>query len=106
MESETNSKSSFSEPLICSIEFKSGAIYQGAIVGGKRSGRGAFTWPSGLYYNGHFKNNQRHGYGQQVWPDGSRYEGKFRKDVRHGNGRHEWKNGEVSASMYKYSLNK
>lgn len=100
MESATNSNSSFSEPLVCSVEFKSGAVYQGAIAGGKRSGRGAFTWPSGLHYNGQFKNNQRHGNGQQVWPDGSRYEGKFRRDVRHGSGKHEWKNGECYEGEY------
>ena len=83
------------EPLVQSMEFKSGAVYRGDLLGGKRSGRGTFSWPSGLQYTGEFSGDKRHGYGVQLWSDGSKYEGEFREDLRHGKGRHVWSNGEV-----------
>ena len=83
------------EPLVLALQFKSGAVYEGEMAGGKRSGRGTFSWPSGLQYSGEYVDNKRDGQGVTEWPDGSRYEGGFREDLRHGEGKHEWSNGEV-----------
>lgn len=83
------------EPLVHSIEFKSGAVYTGTLGCGKKSGNGTFRWPSGVQYTGEYLEDRRHGYGVQVWAEGSKYEGEFRDDLRHGEGRHTWMSGEV-----------
>lgn len=84
------------EPLLTSIQYKTGAIFKGYVANKPRSGKGSFRWTSGLTYNGEFKENKREGYGTLAWPDGSSYEGYFHNDVREGNGKHKWgESGEV-----------
>lgn len=86
------------EPLLTSIQYKTGITFEGYIVK-TRKGRGCFTWTSGLSYIGEFKEDKREGYGKLKWPDGSTYEGHFHNDIREGEGMHKW---EDSREVCKY----
>ena len=46
------------------VEYKSGARYQGDLLGNQRSGHGIFVWPDGSRYEGDFVDNVRTGKGQ------------------------------------------
>ena len=83
------------EPLLTSIQYKTGISFEGYIAKTRR-GRASFTWTSGLSYIGEFKEDKREGYGTLKWPDGSTYEGYFHNDIREGEGMHKWEDsGEV-----------
>lgn len=88
------------EPLLTSIQYKTGVIFKGYIAKRPRSGRGVFQWHSGLRYSGEFKEDKREGIGELIWPDGSRYEGSFHNDIREGRGMHSWgESGEVGSLL-------
>ncbi len=90
------------EPLLTSIQYKTGMIIKGYILPKKAGNKGEFQWTSGLQYTGEYKDNKREGYGEVVWPDGSRYEGYFHHDVREGHGKHTWgDSGEVRECVAK-----
>ncbi|PAA74056.1 hypothetical protein BOX15_Mlig024814g3 [Macrostomum lignano] len=80
--------------LVTSIEYKTGALYDGDVSDQAKQGTGVFTWPNGDTYSGEFSNDKRNGKGEQVWYDGDRYNGEYVDDMRHGFGEYTWNNGE------------
>lgn len=85
------------EPLLTSMQYKTGVQFEGYLAHKPKTGKGFFKWGSGLRYSGEFKEDKREGYGKLSWPDGSCYEGYFHNDVREGHGRHKWGDtGQVS----------
>ncbi|KAI0239261.1 hypothetical protein LSAT2_010006 [Lamellibrachia satsuma] len=87
-------------PKFSSLDFKSGASYEGGLDNGKKCGTGRFTWPNGAWFEGEYANDIRQGKGIQRWADGSSFEGDFLNDMRHGKGVHTWLNGEKYSGMY------
>ena len=52
------------------IQFSSGARYEGSFLGGKYNGYGIYSWPTGEIYAGQWKNDKRHGEGTRYLPNG------------------------------------
>lgn len=46
-----------------SVEYESGAKFEGTVINHKRVGKGTFVWPNGSKYEGDYADNQRHGIG-------------------------------------------
>ena len=83
------------------INYKSGAKYQGAMRAGKYHGKGRYTWSDGMTYNGDWVNGDRTGQGVYTWPDGRRYEGGFVKGQFSGKGIYSAKDGTRYEGGYK-----
>jgi len=60
--------------------------YQGQFVGGKRHGRGLWTYPDQSTYEGEFAKGAEHGYGLKRYADTSSHNGRFRFGRRDGPG--------------------
>jgi hypothetical protein len=54
---------------------KSGQVYEGQWVNGKKQGVGKYTFSNGELYDGDYFNNRKHGYGKYTFKNGSSYEG-------------------------------
>lgn len=65
--------------------YKSGDIYEGEFLDGKRHGTGKIVYASGDVYEGEFAQNKRHGTGAVQYTDGRSYTG-------------EWKDGQISGT--------
>jgi hypothetical protein len=74
-------------------EFPTGNRYEGELYGGRRQGKGVFTFANGARCEGQFKNDFLEGNGICVFPSGNRYEGEFRNGKRAGRGVFIYKNG-------------
>ena len=59
-------------------------VYEGEYRGGKKHGRGVYTWHTGSRYEGEWRANKRTGRGVYTWSDGDRYDGEWRANKRHG----------------------
>jgi len=66
------------------LEFKSGAIYTGAVEKGNPTGKGKITRPNGSYFEGVFVNGVMQGQGKIVTYGGFIYEGEFQKGIARG----------------------
>lgn len=77
-----------------------GSRYTGAIVDGKRHGRGRLEWPNKATYDGEFLNGLMHGRGLLIAPSGERYEGSFSLGMLSGPGRTEMIDGAVHVGEY------
>ncbi len=75
--------------------------YVGEFLNGKMHGDGVFHWPDGRVYEGAFVNEKRHGRGKLTWPDGRVFEGNFVNDQREGRGVLAWPNGNVYAGDFR-----
>lgn len=82
---------------------KTGELYEGYSLNGKRYGYGTLTIPNKLTYCGHFKNGQFDGSGTLKFVSGKIYEGKF-KDGKPLDGEGTLKFG--SGVIYKGSFEK
>ena len=51
-------------PKFSSLDFKSGASYEGGLDNGKKCGTGRFTWPNGAWFEGEYVNDIRQGKGR------------------------------------------
>ncbi|KAH3758720.1 2-isopropylmalate synthase [Pelomyxa schiedti] len=65
-----------------------GTTYTGRLVGGKRDGRGACTWPSGTRYDGEWSCDKMSGRGAHTLHSGDAFEGEFRNGRLDGWGTH------------------
>ena len=74
--------------------------YVGEFRNGKMHGAGVFHWPDGRVYEGAFVNERRHGRGKLTWPDGRVFEGNFVNGQRQGRGVLAWPNGNVYAGDF------
>lgn len=84
------SSSTALEPLLTSVQYRTGTLFKGYLARKPRAGRGLFQWDTGTRYSGEFKECKREGHGRLSWPDGSFYEGYFHDDLREGHGIHVW----------------
>ena len=98
------------------IEFRNGAIYEGAFLNGmfdgkgvltssdgdvykgewtegKRHGRGTMTYSDGAVYTGEWSEGKHHGRGTMTVPDGAVYKGEWSEGKRHGRGTMTYSNG-------------
>ncbi|KAI8772528.1 ankyrin repeat and MYND domain-containing protein 1 isoform X1 [Biomphalaria glabrata] len=82
------------------IDYKTGAKFEGKVTNYKRVGSGIFTWPNGCKYEGQYSDNFRQGKGKQTWSDGTIYTGEFLNDLRHGEGKIIWSNGESYEGIF------
>ncbi|MEQ1642280.1 MAG: hypothetical protein ABL959_02415 [Pyrinomonadaceae bacterium] len=57
--------------------YRTGDIYEGDFVDGKRVGQGTYTYKNGQLYVGQFSDGVRNGKGKFTFSDGSTYEGSF-----------------------------
>ena len=102
--------------------YTDGDTYQGAFVGGRRHGRGTYTWASGEtvsgdwisgdvvrgvrrytngnVYDGEIRNWKRHGEGTMTYADGDVYTGGWAESLRSGTGRYTWTDGAVFEGDY------
>ena len=66
------------------MEYKDGAVYEGAWQNGKKHGSGRMNYQNGDVYSGQWKNNMRHGKGKLDLANHDRYIGYFRNDMMQG----------------------
>lgn len=66
--------------------WKSGDVYTGKWVGGKKEGFGIEKFTNGARYTGEFKNSLRNGSGVYIYPDGGKYEGQWKNGKKEGKG--------------------
>ena len=83
------------------INYKSGAKYEGDLLDGKPHGYGIHTWPDGEKYIGEFKNDSYEGMGTYIYTDGSKYIGEFRDGLFHGQAVYIFSNGGKFTGEYK-----
>ena len=76
------------------IRYPDGDAYEGQVSGGKKHGRGTFTFANGDKYVGEFKDDQRNGRGVYIYKSGARYDGDFVDGKRHGRGAYRYANGD------------
>ena len=69
------------------LRYTSGAVYEGAVAGGKPDGKGKWLRPTGSYYEGDFVQGQPSGHGKLVSERGVAYEGEFAAGMARGTGR-------------------
>lgn len=69
------------------LRYKSGAVYEGALVDGKPHGIGKWSRPDGSYYEGEFVRGLPAGRGKLVCERGVAYEGDFVAGMARGQGR-------------------
>jgi hypothetical protein len=69
------------------LRYTSGAVYEGAVAGGKPDGKGKWTRPDGSYYEGDFAQGVPAGHGKLVSERGVAYEGGFTAGMARGTGR-------------------
>lgn len=69
------------------LRYKSGAVYEGMVDGGKPHGKGKWLRPNGSYYEGDFVQGIPSGHGKLVSERGVVYEGDFLVGMVHGKGR-------------------
>mmetsp|Transcript_468 Transcript_468/g.655 ORF Transcript_468/g.655 Transcript_468/m.655 type:complete len:239 (-) Transcript_468:102-818(-) len=78
------------------MSYPSGDKFEGTLIsGGKREGKGKYTFGSGASFQGDYKNNTKNGSGVFVYPDKSSYEGTWKDDQRTGEGVYKYANGDV-----------
>ena len=97
--------------------YANGDTYEGAFAGGRRHGRGTYTWASGesatgdwvrndlargvrrytdgAVYDGEIQNWKRHGQGTMTYAGGQVYTGGWAESLRHGHGSMTYGNGNV-----------
>lgn len=76
------------------VTLRSGAVYSGQWLDGKRNGHGTMTWPEGTRFEGNWHEGHRHGFGKVVCLNGASYEGHWLNDLRHGDGCYMWPHGD------------
>lgn len=76
--------------------YKSGDIYEGEFLDGKRHGTGKMVYASGDVYEGEFAQNKRHGKGSVQYADGRSYIGQWKDGQISGTGKFVY----VSGSTY------
>lgn len=69
------------------------AVYEGALVAGRRHGVGRQVCHSGIYI-GEFKDGEMSGIGQRFYCDGGSYEGEWREGMKNGEGAFVYPNGD------------
>ena len=69
------------------LRYPSGAVYEGAVAGGKPDGKGKWSRPDGSYYEGDFAQGLPSGHGRLVSERGVAYEGDFAAGMARGTGR-------------------
>ena len=69
------------------LRYKSGAVYEGTLAGGKPQGKGTWSRPNGSYYEGDFVQGMPSGHGKLVSERGGVYEGDFLTGMAQGKGR-------------------
>ena len=74
-------------PQANGLRYPSGAVYEGAVAGGKPDGKGKWTRPDGSYYEGDFAQGLPAGHGKLASERGVAYEGGFAAGMAHGTGR-------------------
>lgn len=77
-----------------------GARYTGAMVDGKRHGRGRLEWPNKASYEGDFLQGLMHGRGLLIHASGDRYDGSFKLGMMTGAGRTDSIDGSAHAGEY------
>lgn len=69
------------------LRYASGAVYEGALAGGKPDGKGKWLRQTGSYYEGDFVQGLPSGHGKLVSERGAVYEGEFTAGMARGTGR-------------------
>jgi tetratricopeptide (TPR) repeat protein len=80
---------------------KSGHIYEGTFVNGKKEGQGTYLWPSGAKYVGAYQNEEANGFGIYTYADGDVYEGNFVNGQKEGKGIYRFKSGSIFTGEFK-----
>ena len=85
---------------------KTGAIYEGDFLAGRKHGKGKLYFGNGELSGGYFEGTYDQGYaegkGKLVYPDGKVYEGDVHKDMKHGKGVDTWPNGNRYEGNYEH----
>ena len=81
------------DPVV--IAWTNGERYEGAMLSGKKQGRGVFIWPNGQRYEGEWADDLINGFGLLSYANGDRYEGAFINGEPHGQGTYRLQNGDV-----------
>jgi hypothetical protein len=68
------------------LRYPSGAVYEGAVAGGKPDGKGKWLRQNGSYYEGDFAQGLPSGHGKLVSERGIAYEGDFAAGMARGKG--------------------
>ena len=79
---------------------KPGARYEGTLVKGQLSGRGALRTADGATYDGDWVDGKQDGYGAYTAVDGSRYEGAWTAGQPDGPGSYRSAKGEVIRGVW------
>ena len=77
-----------------------GSIRSGYMEDFTLDGKGLHTWKSGTIYYGDFVQGKRTGQGTIIWPDGSIYTGEFADDQQNGYGIYINAHGEISQGYW------
>ena len=77
------------------IEYHTGDIYTGELMGIVRHGKGKITYSNGDVYEGDFVNDKRTGYALITFADGSSYEGNVVDGKPHGLGKYVFSDSSV-----------
>ena len=76
------------------MEYKDGAVYEGAWENGNKDGGGKMNYRNGDVYSGQWESDMRHGEGElDIVAHGDRYIGSFRNDMMQGRGTYLVANG-------------
>lgn len=78
----------------------SSLIDDGCVSGDCSEGYGTLQFSSGARYEGSFSNGQYNGYGIYTWSNGEVYAGQWKNDKRHGEGTRYLPNGEYGTCKY------
>ena len=75
--------------------------YEGDTKGGKKHGKGTFTYTNGDKYLGEWKDDKKHGKGTFTYTNGDKYIGEWKDDKKHGQGACTWPNGDAFVGEWK-----
>jgi len=104
-EDEENKRKFVARDGVATATFNNGDSYTGSYMGGKRHGKGKYTFvaagggeeeedPKVVTYQGDYINGTKSGVGKFVYPDGSVYFGEWANNKRHGMGTYTYPNGD------------
>lgn len=68
-------------------------LYEGQFRGGRRDGRGTYSYADGRRYEGQFLQGTYHGSGVLSFIDGTEFKGGFQRGKKHGMGSFKWPDG-------------
>mmetsp|Transcript_25910 Transcript_25910/g.31449 ORF Transcript_25910/g.31449 Transcript_25910/m.31449 type:complete len:211 (+) Transcript_25910:102-734(+) len=84
------------------MTYPDGATFVGTLAaGGKRTGKGKYTFANGAVFEGDYVDNVKTGSGTMTYPDGSSYTGGWVSDKKEGEGVYKYASGDVYKGGFK-----